>query len=69
MGYAMAWGWLGRLSIPIVAGVSMIFMIHHSQGWAHKMASFSWLLEDWAAGVTKRVARARRLQYAFMGHV
>ncbi|CAM9819485.1 unnamed protein product [Scytosiphon promiscuus] len=69
MGYPLAWGLLEMLSMPIIAGVSVMFMIKHSNGWAHKIASFSSLLEDWPLGNAKRVVRARRLGRAFTAHV
>ncbi|CAM9819415.1 unnamed protein product [Scytosiphon promiscuus] len=69
MGYPLAWGLLGRLSIPTIAGVSVMFMIQHSNGWAHKIASFAVLLKDWSLGNAKRVVRARRLRRAFTAHV
>ncbi|CBJ33566.1 conserved unknown protein [Ectocarpus siliculosus] len=69
MGYLMAWGFLGGLSIPILAGISVIFMLQHSKAWARRMPDFSLLLQSWAGGDAGRVARARRMGYAFAAHV
>ncbi|CAN0161935.1 unnamed protein product, partial [Ectocarpus sp. 12 AP-2014] len=69
MGYLMAWGFLGGISIPILAGISVIFMLQHSKAWARRMPDFSLLLQSWAGGDAGRVARARRMGYAFAAHV
>ncbi|CAN0250236.1 unnamed protein product [Pylaiella littoralis] len=69
MGYLMAWGFLGGISTPILAGASVVFMLQHSKAWARKMPDFSLLLQSWAEGDLGRVARARKLGLAFAAHV
>lgn len=70
MGFFVAWGLLGWLSMPIVACMSVMFMVHHSSGWAHKMPGFSWSLNNgWTRGDTMRVARTRAMGLAFAMHV
>lgn len=69
MGYLMAWGLLGGLSTPILAGFSVMFMLQHSEGWARKMPDFSLLLQGWAGGDAGRVARARTLSHVLGAHV
>ena len=68
MGYFVAWGLLERLSAPILAGVSVVFMIQHSGGWAHQMPSFSPLLQGWSGGDVFRVARTRTMGLWFALH-
>lgn len=69
MGYLMAWGFLGGVSTPILAGVSVIFMLEHSKSWARKMPDFSLLLQSWAGGDPGRVVCARSMSRAFAAHV
>lgn len=69
MGYLMAWGLLGWISTPILAGASVIFMLQHAKAWARRMPDFSLLLQSWAGGDAGRVARARRMTAAFAAHV
>lgn len=65
MGYLMAWGALGGLSTPILAGLSVVFMLQDSKGWARRMPDFSLLLQGWAGGDAARVERARALSNVF----
>lgn len=68
-GYLLVWGTLDAVSPPILMGLSVVFMLQHSQAWARKMPDFSLLLQSWASGDTGRVARARRLKWIFQAHV
>lgn len=70
MGYLMAWGLLDGLSIPILAGFLVMFILQHSKGWASKMPDFSLLLlQGWTSGDAGLVARARRLSFVLCAHV
>lgn len=70
MGYFVAWGLLGWLSTPILAGMSVIFMVQHSGGWAQQMPGFSLaVINGWAVGEATRVARTRAMGLAFAMHV
>lgn len=66
-GYLTAWGLLP--STPVLAGASVVFMIHHSRAWARKMPSYSLLVEGWAGGDANRVGRARVMRVVFVAHV
>ena len=69
MGYLMAWRFLEGLSTPILAGVSVLFMLQHSKGWARNMPDFSLLLQGWARGDAFRVTRVRALSYVLVAHL
>lgn len=67
VGYLTAWGFLP--STPVIAGLSVIFMIQRSQAWARKMPSYSLLLEGWAGGEANRVGRARMMGAVILAQV
>lgn len=67
MGYLTAWNLLP--STPILAGMSVVFMIQHSKAWARRMPSYSLLLDGWAGGGANRVGRARMMTAVFAAHV
>lgn len=63
MGYLTAWGLLP--SPPVLAGMSVIFMVHHSEAWASKLPGYSFMLEGWVGGDANRVGRARMMRAMF----
>jgi len=69
MGYLTAWGALEKLSIPILAGISAIVVLQHSNAWAHKISSYSLLLKGWTGGIARRVARTRTMEIVFATHL
>lgn len=69
MGYLMAWGALVHLSTPLLAGVSVIFMLQHSKSWAREMPVYVQLVKGWVGGDPRRVLRARALMVTFVAHL
>lgn len=50
MGYLVACGVLVHLSTPLLAGVSVVFMLQHSKSWAREVPVYSQLVLGWVGG-------------------